>query len=829
MRNLRKFSVFLLFIAVFGVLLYSLFPAALGDMAENLRSGGGTRTFIQAVQGADGVAYALEAEPGGGYTLYGTSAEGRVSTQSLSAGLPQDFSVEQIYVAKNGCILLGLYERAGMELTRYALYAGLPEQPFQLLLEAPLSGITGDQRRASAGLLYVTADGELVELAVLQEGEYARYTFDPAQGQGLVAAGALGEEEVQAAQAAKEAALEQAGQAVALAGLPGASIAWLAPDGNGGALALLYESGQMLLSVSSQGGHTDLSAGLYRTPWQSGLVLALLVAGVLFLSYGFYYLVCEYQKLYFPLVVKNLLWLGLAGYVALSATLLFAIGPRYRAGAEENILAGLEAQAAQVTAEDSAGLTQAAQALAQADGDYADCTFLRLGPGADGTYEVLASSGPEAAGTSLQAPGFLPGVAEQLALAQEKGLYAGHATSGGIGYYYAVGQNGENGVLYLRVQDRELTQEIQTGMLELALYAYGAVALVVVLSLLAIGEVALGARRVTRGVDLLAAGAPQVRVEHHTGDEMEALAAAFNDLSGALEEKKENAALAGNAYMRFVPRRLVALLGVSNIEQVDKDTSVSQEIAMMVVRFRFPEAAYQQDAQTLFDNINEVFAHIAGAVSGGGGTIYNFTHDGFDAVFESGPQAAVGAAVEVRQALLELNAQREARGDAPVELRVALDHGVAMMGVVGDEDRVVPTVVSACLNTARKLVELAQVLDANILCTMVVADAAKDYNLRYIGKSRDGDSPIRVYEIFDGDPYGMRLAKESARASFSAGIYALYSGDYAQAKRLFMEIARQQGEDGVARHYLYLADRFEKQPPDWIGLNGTEPAGRREV
>ena len=194
MRNLRKFSVFLLFIAVFGVLLYSLFPAALGDMAENLRSGGGTRTFIQAVQGADGVAYALEAEPGGGYTLYGTSAEGRVSTQSLSAGLPQDFSVEQIYVAKNGCILLGLYERAGVELTRYALYAALPEQPFQLLLEAPLSGITGDQRRASAGLLYVTADGELVELAVLQEGEYARYTFDPAQGQGLVAAGALGEE-----------------------------------------------------------------------------------------------------------------------------------------------------------------------------------------------------------------------------------------------------------------------------------------------------------------------------------------------------------------------------------------------------------------------------------------------------------------------------------------------------------------------------------------------------------------------------------------------------------------------------------------------------------
>ena len=383
MRNLRKFSVFLLFIAVFGVLLYSLFPAALGDMAENLRSGGGTRTFIQAVQGADGVAYALEAEPGGGYTLYGTSQEGRVSARPLSQGLPQDFTVEHIHVAKNGCILLGIYERAGMELTRYALYAALPEQPFQLLLEAPLSGSTSDQRRASAGILYTAAAGELVELAVLQEGEYAAYTFDPAQGQGLVAAGVLTEEEAQEAQAANGAALEQARQAVSLAGLPGASVAWLAPTQDGGALALLYESGQMLLSVSPVGKYVDLSEGLYRIPWQSGLVLALLVAGVLFLSYGFYYLVCEYQKLYFPLVVKNLLWLGLAGYVAVSGVLLFAVGPRYRAGAEGNILAGLEAQAAQVTAQDETGLTQAAQALAQADEDYVDCTFLALGQGED--------------------------------------------------------------------------------------------------------------------------------------------------------------------------------------------------------------------------------------------------------------------------------------------------------------------------------------------------------------------------------------------------------------------------------------------------------------
>ena len=71
-----------------------------------------------------------------------------------------------------------------------------------------------------------------------------------------------------------------------------------------------------------------------------------------------------------------------------------------------------------------------------------------------------------------------------------------------------------------------------------------------------------------------------------------------------------------------------------------------------------------------------------------------------------------------------------------------------------------------------------------------------------------------MYEIYDGDNFETRQAKESSRAVFSAGIYAFYSGDFSQAKRQFMEIARRPGEDGVALHYLYLADRYEKQPPD---------------
>lgn len=807
MRNLRKFLIFLLFTAFLGTLAYSLFPAELRDLAQNVRDGSGERAFIMAVQGADGAAYAVRAMPGGGYRLYGVGAGGGQSARALSEGLPADFEIESLHVAGDGTVLLGAYGREGASLTGYGLYAAGPKQPFQLLLEAPLSGVTADEKRQSAGLAALEQADETVLLTVRQAGAYRQYAFDPGKGQGLTARGGDGP------QAGPSDAQERAWALAREAGLDLGRVTFLAITPEGGALAILEE--RALYALSAGGEAADLSAGLYRTAWQSALILLGVVLAVLVPAYGFYYLVCEVKKLYFPLVVKNLLWLSLLGYAAVSAGMLLFVAPGYRAGARANVQAALQATAAQAQAQDDAGLLAAAQALAQTNAAYGDCAFTLYRPGPAGAWEAAASSG----GGAAAAPDMVPGELARLALAGETGQSAFTARLYGAPHYFLYAPKAEGGILCLRVNARAIEGEISGQLRAVALGGYGVALLLALSALWALGGAAKGARRVTRGIDLLGAGEPQVRVVHSSGDELEALAAAFNDLSGAVEARRAGASLAGNAYLRFVPRRLLALLGASDIEKVDKNTSASHEMAMMVVRFTFPKALYQSEAQTLFDNINEVFAHIAGMVSGAGGAIYNFTYDGFDAAFESGPLAAVGAAVAVRQALMDLNAERETRGDVAVELRVALDYGVAMMGVVGDEDRVVPTVVSACLSTARNLVELAGVLDANILCTTPVADAAGAYGLRYIGKCRNVGASIRVYEIYDGDPYSVRLAKEGTRGQFSGGVYALYSGQFSEAKRLFMEIARRQGGDGVARHYLYLADQFEKKPPERIGLN----------
>ena len=557
---------------------------------------------------------------------------------------------------------------------------------------------------------------------------------------------------------------------------------------DGRVLALVGDDG--LFRVEPDGTVRDVTPNLNATPWQSALALAGILAAELIAAYGFCYLACEANGMFFPLALRGFLLLSLMSFWLVSGLFRFAVAPGYLGEIRQSALDSLLLYARGVEAD--ADAEDAAAGLAKLRADFADVT-------------VTLADGPEFGGVARSASAVVTPV-------------EGCVTqSNGAIWYQAAAARDESAVV-VRVNATALEASAKERLMQMALYCYAGALLLCLTATAALGSAAKGARRVRRGVDLLGAGNADVRVVNASGDELEALASAFNDLAGALNKGAAKEGERSEAYLRFVPSQLLTLLGANGIEDVNKSKSASVPLAMMVVRFRFPQSVYQSDDKTLFENINGVFERVGGVVTKAGGAIYNFTYDGFDAVFEKGPLAAVSAAVLIRQETLELNAERAAGGGQPVELRVAVDYGVAMLGVVGDRDRVVPTVASACLSTARDLVELAGLLGANILCTTPVAEAAEEYRVRYIGKRRGGDGLMRVYEVTDGDDYAVRLAKDSLRDRFTSGIYAIYGGDFSAAKRIFMDIARSQAGDGVARHYLYLADAYEKLPPDEISL-----------
>ena len=668
MRTLRKITAFGLLLLLFASIAWGLFPMQLGEAAYNLATGGGLGTYFLPVEGENGALYLLHTQRNRGYELVELAPDGQSSRMSLQKGLPEDYEVQAYFVAGNGDVLLSLYTRRGAQLTEYGLYASDGSDTFQKLASAPVEGTTAAQKRQSAGLLQAQSEDGRIVLTVLQGGQYGRYAFTPQQGTGLEALEKLDDSQVtQLAEQSRQ--RQQKIQRIAeLSGLPVARMTDLAPDGEDGALLIL--DGAEFYQISSSGAVEPLSQMLYGNRWQSGLLLLAVALVVVSLAYICYYLIWVSKRVMLPLAAKNLLLLALAGYLGVNGALGLWITPYLKENGREQVQADLLEQV-QLAAQASDSLEQIAQQTAGLGRAYENVVLSRFAQSEEGWTLEESSAGEE---TSFW---LNLGWDSEQQTRLDRAITGQHSAfemdSRGEPFYYSYAVDASGDLVELRLDAWIFEAQFQRQIQRVHRFALLAVGFMALLAAIISAGVSQSIKRVIRGIGLIAQGASQVRVVQQSRDELEALAAAVNDLSVQEEVWQRAGSSRGESYLRFVPQRLVSLLGVSDIRQVDKNTTASHEMAVVAMRFTIPQSSCQRGAQALFDDINQVFSYVARPVSAAGGAIYSFTHDGFDAVFEGNIPQAVGAAVAVRQALLEMNAQRDAQGLAPVKLRVALE------------------------------------------------------------------------------------------------------------------------------------------------------------
>lgn len=110
----------------------------------------------------------------------------------------------------------------------------------------------------------------------------------------------------------------------------------------------------------------------------------------------------------------------------------------------------------------------------------------------------------------------------------------------------------------------------------------------------------------------------------------------------------------------------------------------------------------------------EFLEAITSPVLDSGGTLDRYTGDGLIA-FWGAPlarpdhaQCALDAALAMLRGLQRLNAQRVARGEPALSMRVGIESGEALVGDLGSSARSVYTAVGSCINLASRLQELAR-------------------------------------------------------------------------------------------------------------------------
>jgi adenylate cyclase len=130
--------------------------------------------------------------------------------------------------------------------------------------------------------------------------------------------------------------------------------------------------------------------------------------------------------------------------------------------------------------------------------------------------------------------------------------------------------------------------------------------------------------------------------------------------------------------------------------------------------------------------LNDHFERLTGAIGGAGGEVLKFMGDSLLAIFPvdalGGARAATAAALTAaraaRTAMDRRNAERAARGLAPVRFGIGLHRGEVLYGNIGAPDRLDFTVIGPVVNHAARIENLCRTLDRRVLVSAAIAEQA---------------------------------------------------------------------------------------------------------
>ncbi|HOC20289.1 MAG TPA: tetratricopeptide repeat protein [Anaerolineae bacterium] len=223
------------------------------------------------------------------------------------------------------------------------------------------------------------------------------------------------------------------------------------------------------------------------------------------------------------------------------------------------------------------------------------------------------------------------------------------------------------------------------------------------------------------------------------------------------EEDLLPAASVGNAeealqrLQRFLPR----VVANSLLHTPEGLRSERREITVLFVdAVDFTHLSASLDAESVFKLINDFLGLMVASVHHYDGLVDKFTGDGLMAVFgapvahENDAELAVRTALDMQRAIAEFAPIAQTRLGAPIQIRIGINCGLAVAGVLGTETQAAYTVIGETVNLAARLESHA--LPGHILVSERVYQQTQAlFNYQALGEMtiRGLDTPLPLYDL----------------------------------------------------------------------------------
>ena len=271
------------------------------------------------------------------------------------------------------------------------------------------------------------------------------------------------------------------------------------------------------------------------------------------------------------------------------------------------------------------------------------------------------------------------------------------------------------------------------------------------------------------------------------------------------------------AAARFVPLRLLELLGVHDISQLRLGASTERKMTILFSDIcGFTALCESMRPEETFSFINSFLEAMEPVVTAHGGYVDKYIGDAIMALFPDRADDAADAGVAMLGALERFNASR-GRDDRPaIRVGVGLNTGVVMLGIVGGPDRLEGTVVSDAVNLASRVEGLTRKYGAPLLCgerTIYSLSEAGRHPARYLDRIRvkGKRQPQSVYELYGADAAATLAAKSETLPLFEQAVAWYHLRRIDRAEPLFRSCLERAPEDAPARFYLERCRAFREE------------------
>ncbi|MCO5723275.1 adenylate/guanylate cyclase domain-containing protein [Robiginitalea marina] len=292
------------------------------------------------------------------------------------------------------------------------------------------------------------------------------------------------------------------------------------------------------------------------------------------------------------------------------------------------------------------------------------------------------------------------------------------------------------------------------------------------------------------------------------------LAVKFTNSFQNVENLTEDLINTNTSFSRFVPDEYLSYLNKKSILDVELGDSVQREMTVFFSDIRsFTSLSESMSPKTNFAFINDYLGHVVDFIHSKGGLVNQYLGDGVLALFTKNPVNAVQAAVQIQVGMSEVRTLGGFELKAPIQTGIGIHTGPLILGMMGTDRRLTPSVISDTVNTASRLEGLTKFFGAQIIVSepalMQITDLSQ-FEYRFLGKVtvKGKQDALKIYEIMDGLPEAVRELKTFTKRGFEAGLELYFKKDFSEAMARFNEVLSVNPDDLASRIYFQNSQQY---------------------